>query len=128
MNILQTVTVNHVLTETSKNRLLDKYNQSKRQLLKECDQLRFELRKLERTKKFQPGSLKAHYEKEINKRQEKAKMLDFQLEQLEILPLGSELKDREVQAIVNVEVGQSWDEAALSKTIVVTDGIITEIR
>ncbi|WP_409292224.1 YlqD family protein [Peribacillus sp. SCS-26] len=128
MNILQTVTVNQVLTETSKNKLLEQYKQNRLQLLKECDQLRFELKKLEKTKKFQPGSLKAHFEKEINKRQEKVKTLEFQLEQLEILPLGSELKEREFQALVTIETGQSWEEAVRPRTIVVMDGIITEIR
>ena len=49
------------------------------------------------------------------------------MEQLEILPLGSQLKEREVQGLVNVEVGDKWDDF-LNKTIVVKDGIITEIR
>ncbi|WP_026692518.1 YlqD family protein [Peribacillus kribbensis] len=128
MEILQTVIVKHVLTETSKNQLLEKYEHNKGQLLKECGQLRFELKKMEKMKKMHPGSLKVHFEKEINKRQEKIKMLDFQIDQLGLLPLGSELKDRELQAIVKVEVGQVWDEAIGTKTIVVKDGMITEIR
>ncbi|RFU68833.1 YlqD family protein [Bacillus sp. V59.32b] len=128
MKILQNVIVNQVLTDSSKNQLLEKYKSKKAQLQKEGDQLRFELKKLEKTKKFQPGSLRAHFEKEINNRQEKIKLLDFQIEQLDILPIGSELKEREVESIVDVEIGANWDELIQTKTIVVKDGIVSEIR
>ncbi|CAH0346958.1 YlqD family protein [Bacillus sp. CECT 9360] len=128
MKILQNVIVNQVLTDSSKNQLLEKYKSKKAQLQKEGDQLRFELKKLEKTKKFQPASLRAHFEKEINSRQEKIKLLDFQIEQLDILPVGSELKEREVESIVDVEIGANWDELIQTKTIVVKDGIVSEIR
>lgn len=128
MKILQNVIVNQVLTDSSKNQLLEKYKSKKSQLQKEGDQLRFELKKLEKTKKFQPASLRAHFEKEINIRQEKIKLLDFQIEQLDILPVGSELKEREVQSIVDVEIGANWDELIQTKTIVIKDGIVSEIR
>lgn len=68
-----------------------------------------------------------YFEKEIENRNEKIKLLEFQIEQLEILPLGSQLKEREVQGLVNVEVGDKWNDN-LNKTIVVKDGVITEIR
>jgi glycerol-3-phosphate dehydrogenase len=128
MKILQTVVVNQVLTETSKNQLLQKYKMKQIQFQKEIDQLKFELKKLEKTKKFQPASLKSHFEKEVNNRQEKIKLLEFQIEQLEILPVGSELKEREVQALVDVEIGANWDELIQTRTIVVKDGIVDDIR
>ncbi|WP_042348948.1 YlqD family protein [Bacillus massiliigorillae] len=128
MKILQTITVNQVLTVTSKNQLLEKYKKQYSQLQKEIDQLKFEMKKLEKTKKFQPTTLKKHFEKEISNRSEKIKLLDFQMEQLDILPIGSELKERDVQAIIDVEIGTDWDELMKTKTIVVTDGKVTEIR
>jgi hypothetical protein len=128
LKILQTVVVKQFLTEASKNKLLDKYKNKHLQIQKEIDQLKFEMKKLDKTKKFQPASLKVHFEKEVDKRQEKIKLLDFQMEQLEILPVGSELKEREVQALVEVEVGSNWDELIQTKTIVVKDGIVEDIR
>lgn len=128
MNILQNVVVKQVLTEKSKNELLQKYDENKAQLQKECDQLRFEMKRLEKTKKFQPTSLARHFEKEIDMRQEKVKLLDFQIQQLHILPLGSELKEKEVQAIVEVNIGDHWEDSLSSKTILIKDGIIVEIR
>ena len=58
MKILQNVIVKQILTEKSKLELLDQFNSKKAVLKKECDQLRFELKKLEKTKKFQPVSMK----------------------------------------------------------------------
>jgi len=128
VKILQNVIVKQILTEKSKLELLDQFNSKKAVLKKECDQLRFELKKLEKTKKFQPVSLKTHFEKEIDVRKEKIKLLDFQIQQLDILPYGSELKEREVQAIVDVEIGQNWEEIVQTKTIIVKDGVVDEFK
>ncbi|MDE3838494.1 hypothetical protein C0966_03710 [Bacillus methanolicus] len=128
MKILQTVVVKQVLTEKSRNELLEKYRSKKLQLQKETDQLRFELRKFEKSKKFHPENVRKHFEKEIQMRQEKIKLLDFQCEQLHMLPLGSELKESEVQALVDVNEGDRWDELLSGKTIIIKDGIVAEIR
>lgn len=128
MNVLQNIIVKQVLTEKSKEQLLQKYEGNRLQLRKECDQLRFELKKLEKSKKFQTANLKKHFEKEIHKRQEKIKLLEFQLEQLHMLPLGSELKEKEIQGIIEVNIGDSWEEVVTNKTIIIKDGIVAEIR
>jgi hypothetical protein len=128
MKILQTITVKQVLTDTSKNQLLEKYQKQQIHLQKEIDQLKFEMKKIEKTKKIQPVTLKSHFEREISNRSEKLKLLDYKIEQLSILPIGSELKERDVQALVEVEIGSDWEELIKTKTIVVTDGQVTEIR
>lgn len=128
MKLLQTVVIKQVLTEESKAELFEKYHSKKLQLQKECDQLRFELKKLEKTKKFQTTGLIKHFDKEIQSRKEKIKLADFQIEQLHNLPLGSELKEREVQAVVDVEVGDNWDEFLTGSTIIIKDGVVAEIR
>lgn len=48
MKILQNVIVNQVLTESSKNQLLEKYKSKRLQLQKESEQLRFELKNLKK--------------------------------------------------------------------------------
>ncbi|MFD1705858.1 YlqD family protein [Siminovitchia sediminis] len=128
MKIIQTVTVKQVLTEKSREELSAKYRKTKQQLQKECDQLLFEMKKLERTKKYSAAALKAQFDKEIELRKEKMKLVDFQMEQLEMLPYGSELKDQDIQALVDIKVGDSWEEIMSGKTIIVKDGIIEEIR
>ncbi|KRG13498.1 YlqD family protein [Lederbergia galactosidilytica] len=127
MKILQKVNVKQVLTEQSKDHLLRKYERNKQQLQKECDQLFFEMKKLERNRKYPSGGLKNQFDKEIDLRKERIKMIEFQIEQLEILPLGSELQDQEISALIEVSVGDNWEEK-INGTIVVQDGIIIEIR
>lgn len=128
MKVLQTVAVKQILTENSKHKLLEQYFSRKTQYLKESEQLHFELKRLEKTKKFETNSLMRHFEKEMQKRKEKVKLLEFQIEQLHMLPLGSELKEKEVQAIVDINIGDKWDEQIGVSTIIVKDGIIAEIR
>lgn len=128
MKILQKVIVKQILTEKSKEALLKKYEEELHQLQKECDQLRFELKRMEKTKKYPLQNLQRHFEREMGHRKEKMKLIEFQMEQLHMLPLGSELKEKEVEGIVEVKVGDSWDQIVTKKTIIVKDGIVTEIR
>lgn len=128
MKLVQSVVVKQVLTEKSKGELQKKYHTSLEQLQKECDQLRFELKKLEKSKKFQQHSLKVQFDKEIQNRLEKAKLIEFQLEQLHMLPIGSEIKESEVQALVEVNEGDRWSDLVQRRTIVVKDDIVIEIR
>lgn len=123
MKILHQVTVKQVLTETSKANLLKKFQEQKEQLTRECDQLYFQLKKVKNNQ-----LLASQYRKEIEKRKEKIKTTEFQIEQLHILPLGSELKERELNGLVDVQVGDHWEEIVKEKTIVIKDGIVQEIR
>ena len=42
-------------------------------------------------------------------------MIDFQIDQLGILPLGSELKDQDVQALIDINIGDNWEELSKEK-------------
>ena len=128
MKLLQSVVVKQVLTEKSKEGLQEKYHTNILQLQKECDQLRFEMKKLEKNKKIHQPNLSKQFEKEIQNRLEKIKLIEFQLEQLHILPLESELKEKEVQALVEVQIGDRWSKLTGEKTIVIKDDFIVEIR
>jgi hypothetical protein len=128
LKVLQTIIVKQVLTEKSKERIRQTYHSRRQQLQKECDQLKFELKRLEKAKKFPPETLKNHFEKEIRSHMEKIKLLDFQIEQLHILPLGSEIKETELQGLAEINEGDQWDEFLSGKTIIVKDGIVAEIR
>jgi hypothetical protein len=128
LQIIKTVVVKQILTENSKKKLYEQYEAQKLQFQREISQLQFELKRMEKTKSYSPGALKNHFEKEINKRLEKEKLLEFQIEQLHMLPLGSELKEKEVQALVEVKIGDIWDERIGQPTIIIKDGIIEEIR
>lgn len=69
-----------------------------------------------------------YFTHELDLRREKKKLIQFQMEQLEVLELGSEIREREMETIIDVQVGDKWDKSIFDKTIVVKDGIIVEIR
>jgi hypothetical protein len=64
----------------------------------------------------------------MNLRQEKERLLEFQISQLHMLPLESELKEKEVQALVEVNIGDAWDTIESGKAIIIRDGIVEDIR
>ncbi|KMT57963.1 hypothetical protein X560_2504 [Listeria fleischmannii 1991] len=128
MKLIQKVVIMQVLTEQSKSELIRYYTKQKRLLETEIEQLLFEEKKVTHKNRYQPERVSDYFEHELNLRQEKIKLVDFQMEQLSVLPLGSEIRERELETIVDVMVGDKWDENTLNKTIVVTDGVITEIR
>ncbi|KKB39317.1 YlqD family protein [Bacillus thermotolerans] len=126
MQILQKVIVKQVLTEKMKQALLSSYEEKQNQLEKEYRQLQFEQKKAERQWKNQSAKTYHFYEKEMEKREEMIKNVEFQRSQLELLPLGSELKEKEAQSIVDIRVGDRWE--GTEKTVIVKDGIVIEIR
>ncbi|WP_251549128.1 YlqD family protein [Neobacillus muris] len=128
MQIIQTVVVKQILTEKSKQELMENYELQRLQLHKECDQLLFEFKRLEKTKAYSADSLKKNFDKELKTRKEKLQLLDFQMEQLHILPIGSELAEKEVQALIEVKAGDTWEAVNKQHAIIVKDGIIEEIR
>ncbi|RSK27005.1 hypothetical protein EJF36_09035 [Bacillus sp. HMF5848] len=128
MQIMKKVVVKQLLTEQSKQKLLEKYTLTKELLHKECGQLQFELKKTEKSRPHQITHVREYFKKEIQDRQEKIDLLEFQMEQLHTLPLGSEIKEQELDAIINVSVGDNWPDLNQAQVIVVKDGIIVEIR
>ncbi|HHY74601.1 MAG TPA: hypothetical protein GX497_15520 [Bacillus bacterium] len=128
MKIIRNIIVKQIVTEESKRLLFEKLKQQVYQLNTETAQLQFEKKKFEKMKSKQVPTALAQFDKELTNRIEKAKLLEFQLEQLELLPLGTELKEAEVQGIVEVHEGDNWEELTKERTIVTKDGIIVEIR
>ncbi|MFC1284885.1 YlqD family protein [Bacillus paralicheniformis] len=126
MQIIQRVTVMQVLTENSKKKLLASFEERKEILERECNQLYFQLRKHEK-EHHNPAATES-FKKEIEKRQDKIKMIVFQINQIHTLPLGSEVKEKEIDALMEIEVGDNWHDMTTGKTIVIKDGIVIEIR
>jgi hypothetical protein len=128
VKIIQTVEVKQILTDNSKTKLIDSLQTNKDQLLKECEQLKFELKKMEKLKKFDSAKINLYFTNEMNLRQEKIKQFEFQIEQIHMLSIGSEIKEKEVQSIIEINVGDNWDEVTTARTIIIKEGIVEEIR
>lgn len=127
MKIIKTAVVKQVLTGNSKEKLFQSFQSEQSQLQKECEQLRFEMRRSEKSRNVDKGLLLQKFTNEIERRQEKYIVLQNKIEQLEVLPLGSELYEKEVQTIADVDVGDQW-EPEIGSTIVIKDGKVVEIR
>ncbi|MEC1920894.1 YlqD family protein [Bacillus subtilis] len=126
MQIIHRVAVMQVLTECSKEKLLASFAEKKQMLERECSQLYFQLRKHEKEK--QNPDMIEQFKKAIEKRKDDIKIIDFQIAQVHTLPLGSELKEKEVDALLTIEAGDDWHEKTAANTIVIKDGKVIEIR
>ncbi|CAI6261531.1 hypothetical protein EQZ01_09120 [Bacillus subtilis] len=126
MQIIHRVAVMQVLTERSKEKLLASFAEKKQMLERECSQLYFQLRKHE--KEQQNPDMIEQFKKAIEKRKDDIKIIDFQIAQVHTLTLGSELKEKEVDALLTIEAGDDWHEKTAANTIVIKDGKVIEIR
>ena len=128
MQIIKRVQIKQVITEKSKEELRKKFEQNKIQLERECQQLLFEQRKLKNklsnTSKIE---IKERFDQEINSRKDKIAIIDFKLEQLELLEIGSEIIEQEFDALVTVEVAANWEELVSKQSIVIKDNIVERI-
>lgn len=127
MQIIKKVQVKQIMTERSKEALQKRFELDKIQLERECEQLRFEEKRL--GKKLGDAKLvKEKFATELEKRKEKIAQIDFKLEQLETITLGEEIVEREIDALFPVEVGTNWNELMKKQSIVIKDGIVVRIE
>lgn len=130
MRVMKKMNVHHILTETLKEELQEKYGQQKARLLEEAEQLRFQKQKQNKERETENGRWSAmdKFNKEIEKRKEELQQLYFLQNQLEHLPIGSELSYGTTEVMFDIEVGSPWHEGEHWGTIVVEEGIVKEIR
>lgn len=129
MKVIKRAIVKQVLTETSKAEFLKVFTEEKNRYVTECEQLDFERRKaLKNQDKKNHSSIAARFNEEIGRRKEKIRSIDFQIEQLKILPLGTEVVEKEIETISELKVGDNWKQSSQPAEIVVKDGVILEIR
>lgn len=127
LQIIQKITVKQVLTETSRKKLLERFEMEKKELEIECQQLRFEQRKLLNKLGNKRLDIREKFQREMDHRKEKIVMLDFKMEQVSELVNGSEIIEKEVDALIPIEVGMEWDHALHKKSIIIEDGIVVRI-
>ncbi|MGM8364162.1 YlqD family protein [Virgibacillus sp. W0181] len=127
MKIIQKVLIKQIITENSKQKLHKHFYDTKMQLDQECQQLLFEQRKLQNKHGISKQEVAHRFRQEVKKRKEKMKLLDFKIEQLDMLESGSEIVEKEVEAIVDVNIGSHWDEMMGEKAIILKDGVVIRI-
>lgn len=131
MEVIKKVTVKQILTDKSKTKLKEQFLSRQYQLNREIQQLEFVLhKKIKENKnnlKYQT-SLKESFGREMLKRKDRLRQLEFKLGQLDELELGSELREGTIQMIEKIAEGDNWEEIMKGTEIVIKDGIVHEIR
>ncbi|HLR75616.1 MAG TPA: YlqD family protein [Virgibacillus sp.] len=128
MKIIKKVLIKQIITDESKRKIESTFNTKKMRLEQECQQLLFEQRKLQHQPGLSKRDVKERFQQEIERRKEKIEMIDFKLEQLEMLEIGSEIVEGEVDAFVEVQEGAHWDQVMGEQAIVIKDDIVIRIE
>lgn len=132
MKIVRPVQVKVILTEGSKNELEIEYKDRLAQLKIEMEQLRFQGKKIlhEAGKKGtdQIRILQEKIRNEEKKKHDQIEQNEFQIEQLELLPIGTEILHSTIESEVTIQIGDAWDDLMKKAEIIIKDGIIHEIR
>lgn len=127
MKIIKRIPVKQIITEKSKEKIKKDLLHQKMLLEQECQQLLFEKKKLEYKAKGSKQDITDRFQQEIKNRKEKIKLADFKIEQLAMLEIGSEIIEKEVEALVEVKEGSHWDDIMDEQAIVIEDGVIIRI-
>lgn len=127
VKIIKKIEVRQIITEASKEKIKKNFHARKMRLEQECQQLLFEKRKLLNKKGVYKQEIERRFEMEINKRKDEIKLIEFKEEQLDILDIGSEIVEGEVEALIDVNVGANWEELMKERAIVIKDDIVVRI-
>lgn len=127
MQIIKKVLIKQIVTEKSKEKLHKKFYDQKMRLEQECQQLLFEQRKLLNKSGVSKQELSQRFQQEIKNRKEKIKLVEFKMEQLDMLEIGSEITEKEVEALVEVKEGSHWKEILEETAIIIKDDVVVRI-
>lgn len=127
MKIIKKIKIKKVITPQTKNELKEEYEFKIFQLEQECEQLRFEKKKMVQQNPAKKADIVAKFEKEMNSRKDHMKWYQYKLQQLDVLPIGSEINEGEVDAILEITEGMDWEEITKERTILLENGIIKKI-
>lgn len=131
MKAIKKVVVKQILTENRKQAMLDDFLKQKKQVEKEIKQLEFQLHKKLKASKNNyeyQNALKSSFNKEIKERNDKVKIIDFQIGQLRELEIGTEIKEQTIDTLHEINVGDDWNMFIEGTEIIIKDGIVSEIR
>ncbi|WP_245632750.1 YlqD family protein [Alicyclobacillus kakegawensis] len=132
LTIRQPVAVKIVMTETTKQQIIAEYRRQIEQLTMELDQIEQQGRQAIEQAMAQGGEVaqrvREQVEEERNKRVQQREELIQQIQQVQQMPLGTEVQNMTVETTVDVHVGDDWSEILRGAEIIVKDGIVQEIR
>lgn len=127
MKIIKKVLIKQIITEKSKQKLLHNFKTQKIQLEQECQQLQFEQRKLQNKPSLSKQEIETRFQQEVQKRKDKIMLIDFKVEQLGMVEIGSEMIESTVESLVEVSEGMHWTEVMDEQAIIIKDDVVIRI-
>lgn len=127
MKIIKKVLIKQIITENSRNQIIQQFENQKMRLEQECQQLQFEKKKLQHKTGVSKQEVTRRFDIEINKRKEKINLTDFKIKQMDILELGVEVVEDEVEALVEVTEGMHWVDLMKEQAIIIKDGKVVRV-
>ncbi|WP_246218249.1 YlqD family protein [Litoribacterium kuwaitense] len=121
--MIRKAVVKKVLTPDERARIRATLQTNHDQAVREYEQLKFYLKRSEHQKQTETTQ---RLRKELVAKEEAVESINFQMEQLDLLPGGTELKVAEVEIEQDIEVGMQWEDKPAE--IIVEDGVIKDIR
>lgn len=132
MEIRQPVAVKFVLTEATKQQIIQEQRRQIEQVMSELEQLEVQGKEAIEQAMMQSGELaqqvRQQVENEKQAREERREELIQQMQQFQQMDLGTEVQNMTVETTVTVHVGDDWSKVLMGSEIVVRDGIIVDIR
>src|SRR5690625_4018449 len=127
MKLIKKILIKQIITKNNKKKLESKFKDEKKDLALKCEQLIFEKKKLQKEKKSATHKIEQRIQVEIDNRKRKINQIDFQLEQLHQLPLGSEIVETKMESLVEVKLGMDWANFQKETEIFIEDDIVIRI-
>ncbi|MFD1677237.1 YlqD family protein [Alicyclobacillus fodiniaquatilis] len=132
MDIRQPVAVKLILTEGTKQQILQEQRRQIEQVMNELEQLESQGREALQQAMAQGGDfaqqVRQQLENEKNTREQRREELFQQMQQIQQMELGAEIQNMTVETVVSVKPGDDWSKVLLGAEIIVRDGVIQEIR
>lgn len=132
LTIRQPVVVKIVLTEETKQNWLAELRRLVNQTIAELEELEFRskqwMREAEKQGDAAIQAAEQRVQTERSQREERREQLIAQLSQIQQMDIGTEMPNGQVETMVEVSVGDSWEKVLMGSEIVVKDGVIVEIR
>jgi hypothetical protein len=132
LDIRQPVAVKLILTEGTKQQILQEQRRQIEQVMNELEQLESQGREALQQAMAQGGDfaqqVRQQLENEKNTREQRREELFQQMQQIQQMELGAEIQNMTVETVVSVKPGDDWSKVLLGAEIIVRDGVIQEIR
>jgi F0F1-type ATP synthase membrane subunit b/b' len=132
LTIRQPVAVKFILTEATKQQIIEEHRNQIDRLSMELDQIEQQGKLAIEQAMAQGGDIAAQVREQVQMEKDsriaQREQLIQQIQQFQQMELGTEIQNMTVETTVEVRVGDDWTKILQGAEIIIKDGIVHEIR